>query len=120
MQRLMEKTKNNNNFEVNFAMAYGGREELIDAVKSISEEINAGKIKPEQISEDLISSHLDLKSNIDLVIRTSGEHRTSGFFIWQSDYAEYAFVDKFWPEFEKEDLIKVLEDYSERDRRFGK
>ncbi len=120
MQRLIEKTKNNSKFEVNFAMAYGGREELIDAITKISEQINAGQIKPDQISEDLISQNLSLKGDIDLVIRTSGEHRTSGFFIWQTDYAEYAFVDKFWPEFEKEDLVKVLNDYSERERRFGK
>lgn len=120
MKRVMEKTKNNSNFEVNFAMAYGGREELIDAITKISEQINEGKIKPDQISEDLISQNLSLIGNIDLVIRTSGEHRTSGFFIWQSDYAEYAFVDKFWPEFEKEDFVKVLQDYSERERRFGK
>ena len=101
-------------------MAYGGREELIDAVESISEDINKGKIRPEQISEELIFSKLGVKSNIDLVIRTSGERRTSGFFIWQADYAEYAFVDKFWPEFEKEDFDKVLQDYSNRERRLGK
>jgi len=120
MQRVMEKTINNSKFEVNFAMAYGGREELVDAITKISEKINAGEIRPDQISEDLISQNLGLKDNIDLVIRTSGEHRTSGFFIWQSDYAEYAFVDKFWPEFEKEDFVKILQNYSERERRFGK
>ncbi|MDD5331210.1 MAG: polyprenyl diphosphate synthase [Candidatus Nanoarchaeia archaeon] len=120
MYRLMELTKNNNKHFLNFAMAYGGRAEIIDATKKIANQVKEGKLKPEEITEDLIGKNLYLNSDPDLVIRTSGEKRISGFLLWQGSYAEFYFIDKLWPEFEKEDLINAVNDYSQRQRRFGK
>jgi tritrans,polycis-undecaprenyl-diphosphate synthase [geranylgeranyl-diphosphate specific] len=113
---LEEKTKNNTNYILNFAMAYGGREELLDAIKSIVAE----KIPADKITEELVAKHLYMDSEPDIVIRTGGEKRISNFLPWQSIYSELFFIDKMWPEFEKEDLQKILDEYEHRDRRFGK
>ncbi len=120
MQHLVEKTKDNNGFILNFAMAYGGRAEIIDATKKIAQAIKEGKLDIDQINEEIFAKNLYTESEPDLIIRTSGEKRTSGFMLWQGSYAEWCFVDKFWPDFEKEDLMKAIEDYSQRERRFGK
>ncbi|MDD5177680.1 MAG: polyprenyl diphosphate synthase [Candidatus Nanoarchaeia archaeon] len=120
MKKIMELTKNNKKYFINFAMAYGGRAEIIDATKKIANEIKKGKLKPEQINEELFGRNLYLNSDPDLIIRTSGEQRISGFLLWQGSYAEFYFIKKLWPEFEKEDLVKAINDYSRRDRRFGK
>jgi len=102
---------------VNFAMAYGGRQEITDAFKNIIK--NSKKIKPNQIDEILITKNLYLKSEPDLVIRPGGEKRMSNFLLWQSCYSELFFTDKLWPEFTKKDLIKCIEEFNKRDRRFG-
>ncbi len=115
-KKLMERTKNNNNYVINFAFGYGGRAEIVDATKRILEK----KLKPEDIDEKSFAEYLYLNDDVDLIIRTSGEKRTSGFLLWQGSYAEYVFVDKLWPEFEKEDFVKAVEDYSHRKRRLGK
>jgi tritrans,polycis-undecaprenyl-diphosphate synthase [geranylgeranyl-diphosphate specific] len=120
MKKIMELTKNNKKYFINFAMAYGGRAEIIDATKKIANEVKQGKLKPEEITEELFSKNLYLNSDPDLIIRTSGEQRISGFLLWQGSYAEFYFIDKLWPEFEKEDLVKAINDYLRRDRRFGK
>ncbi len=120
MLELMEKTKSNNKFLVNFAMAYGGREEVIDAVQKIGEQIKRGKLDVTTINEQSFGKYLYLNSDPDLIIRTGGEHRTSNFLIWQSWYAEWVFLDKTWPEFEKEDLLCAVKEYEERERRLGK
>jgi tritrans,polycis-undecaprenyl-diphosphate synthase [geranylgeranyl-diphosphate specific] len=120
MKKVEEATKNYDNYEVNFAMAYGGRAELVDAAKKIGRLVKEKKLNPEDIDESVIEKSLYMNGDVDLVIRTSGEKRTSGFLLWQSSYAELHFCKKFWPEFSKEDLTKALEDYSKRDRRFGK
>ena len=114
MKELMEKTKNNKEHILNFAMAYGGREEIIDAVKKTQD-------RGMEITEENIQHNMWVPENMDLIIRTSGEFRISNFFIWQASYAEYFFLEKHWPAFEKEDLIKVIEEFKEkRQRRFGK
>jgi len=118
--KLMEKTKANTKRRVNFAMAYGGREEIIDAVKKIAAQVKEGKIDPSAISEETIEHELWLESEPDLIIRTGGEHRTSNFLPWQSTYSELMFVEKFWPEFEEKDFLACIEDYNKRERRFGK
>ncbi|MBI3026489.1 di-trans,poly-cis-decaprenylcistransferase, partial [Candidatus Woesearchaeota archaeon] len=115
MLDIMEKTKNHRNFTVNFAMAYGGRQEIVDAFRKIIK----SKIKPNQINEKLIANNLYLKSEPDLVIRPGGEIRTSNFLTWQSVYSEWIFIDKLWPEFTKQDLIKCIEEFNKRERRFG-
>jgi len=118
--RIMDLTKNNNNYVVNFALAYGGREEIVDAIKGIVKKANTQEIVPEEVDEKLISQHLSLRSNPDLIIRTGGEKRTSNFLPWQSTYSEWIFLEKKWPEFTKEDLISCLKEFEQRKRRFGK
>lgn len=120
MRYIMEKTKNNKSYIVNFAMAYGGRAEIIDATRKIARDIKEGKLDVDDINEEVFARNLYTESEPDLIIRTSGEHRISGFMLWQGSYAEYYFCPKLWPEFEKEDLIKAIEDYSLRERRFGR
>ncbi len=119
MYELMEETKNNTKYIANFAMAYGGREEIIDATKKIAEAVKNGKLKVEDINEELINKNLYLASEPDLVIRTS-ESRLSGFLPWQSIYSEIIFLPNLlWPEFEKEDFVKCIEEFNNRKRRFG-
>ncbi len=118
--KIMEKTKNNSLRTINLAIAYGGREELIDAVQKIAKEAKKGKIQPDKINEELIGKHLWLNSEPDIIIRTGGEKRTSNFLAWQGVYSELMFIDKFWPEMEKEDLIACIEEYKNRERRFGR
>lgn len=118
--KLMEITKDYDQYIVNFAMAYGGRAEVIDAVKKIALQIKKGEIDIDQINEETFSKNLYMEDEPDLIIRTGGEIRTSNFLSWQSAYSEWFFIDKMWPEFEKENLAKVLEDYQKRERRFGK
>ena len=120
MHKVMEKTKENRLHTLNFAMGYGGREEITDAVKKIVEKAEKGEIKPEDINEQTITNHLYLKSEPDLIIRTSGEKRTSNFLPWQSVYSEWIFVEKYWPEFTKDDFVACLEEFSKRERRIGK
>ncbi|MBI2541815.1 di-trans,poly-cis-decaprenylcistransferase [Candidatus Woesearchaeota archaeon] len=115
MLGIMEKTRKHGNFTVNFAMAYGGRQEITDALRKIMK----SRIKSSQINENMITSSLYLKSEPDLVIRPGGEVRTSNFLTWQSVYSEWIFVGKLWPEFTKEDLIKCIVEFNERERRFG-
>ncbi len=115
IQRLVKETQNHADFKVNFAIAYGGREEIVDGINKI---LRDGKVK--EVDEKIFSRHLYLQSEPDLIIRTGGEHRTSNFLVWQSWYSEWFFIDKFWPEFEKEDLAAVLEEFAQRERRFGR
>jgi undecaprenyl diphosphate synthase len=120
MNHLMEKTKDNKSFILNFAMAYSGRAEIVDATKKIAELIKKGIIDVKDINDEVFSENLYLKSEPDLIIRTS-ESRLSGFLLWQGAYAEIEFLPKkLWPEFTKKDFVKCLEEYSKRERRFGK
>jgi len=112
---LEQQTKDNNNFIVNFAIAYGGRQELIDAVKKILK----SNLQPEQINEQTIEENLYLKDEPNLIIRTGGEKRTSNFLPWQSTYSEWFFLDKMWPEFNKQDLINCIEEFKNRKKNFG-
>jgi len=120
MKELEEKTKRHDRYFVNFAMAYGGRSEIVDAAKKIVADVKNFKIDIDEINEDTIKEYLYMKSEPDMIIRTSGEVRTSGFLLYQSSYSEWFFVDKHWPEFEKEDFLKCIEEFKYRERRFGK
>jgi tritrans,polycis-undecaprenyl-diphosphate synthase [geranylgeranyl-diphosphate specific] len=120
MKKVSEKTKNNDKYIINIALAYGGREEVIDAVKKVGEQIKKGTLDVDKINEEVFSKNLYMESEPDIIIRTGGEKRTSNFLIWQSNYSEWFFLEKTWPEFEKEDLLKVIEEYKQRERRFGK
>ncbi|MFC1742138.1 polyprenyl diphosphate synthase [Nanoarchaeota archaeon] len=120
MLELMEATKDHDSYSVNFAMAYGGREELIDAIKKIGRKIEKNEISIEDIDEKLVDENLYSDHSPDLIIRTGGDHRTSNFLVWQSWYSEWFFLEKFWPEFEKEDLVYVIDQFQNRERRYGK
>ena len=120
IKEIMQKTKKHNKFVVNFAMAYGGRQEITDAVKKIAKLAKNNKINANNINENTIIKNLYLKSEPDLVIRPGGEVRTSNFLTWQSAYSEWMFVDKLWPEFTKRDLMDCIEEFNKRERRFGK
>ena len=114
MLEAAEKTKKNKKLVVNFALAYGGRQEITDAVRKIL------KSNIKAIYDNTITRYLYLKSEPDIVIRPGGEVRTSNFLTWQSVYSEWFFVNKLWPEFTKKDLIKCVEEFNKRERRFGK
>lgn len=115
---VMEETRNNKKGIVNIAISYGGRQEILDAAKKITKE----KIEPEKINEKVFSEHLytEGQPDVDLLIRTSGEMRLSGFLPWQAVYAELYFLPKMWPEFTKQDLKKAIKEYQRRQRRFGR
>jgi tritrans,polycis-undecaprenyl-diphosphate synthase [geranylgeranyl-diphosphate specific] len=112
-KRIEEKTKNNKDYTINFAIAYGGRQEIIDAVKKLIE-------CKKEVNETNFKQCLSLKNEPDLIIRTGGEIRTSNFLPWQSVYSEWIFVDKMWPEFTKQDLVNAIEEFNRRQRRFGR
>lgn len=113
-KRLELQTKNNKGIKLNFAMAYGGRQELIETVKKI---VSKG-IK--EIDEKTISENLYLDSEPDLIIRTGGEKRTSNFLPWQAAYSEWIFLDKMWPEFNEEDLKNCIDEFESRKRNLGR
>jgi len=115
-----EETKNNNNIYVQVALNYGGRAEICDAISKILEDFKAGKINSD-INEELVQKYLYTTDipDPDLIIRTANEKRLSNFLIWQAAYAEYYFIDKFWPDFSKDDLRIAIEDFSHRTRKFG-
>ena len=106
---------------LNIAMNYGGRAELTRAARLLAEDVKAGRLSPEKVDESAISSRLYTagQPDPDLIIRPSGEHRTSNFLLWQSAYAEYIVMDILWPDFKTSDLDRALLDYASRSRRFG-
>ncbi|MBV1864148.1 MAG: isoprenyl transferase [Rhodobacteraceae bacterium] len=118
---LEKQTLNNSNLNLTVALNYGGRDEITRAVRRMGNAIKAGGLNPEDITEDTITSYLDTADipDPDLVIRTSGENRTSNFLPWQAAYAEYVFTPTAWPDFTEPELAKTLESYRDRDRRFG-
>jgi tritrans,polycis-undecaprenyl-diphosphate synthase [geranylgeranyl-diphosphate specific] len=106
------------------ALAYGGRAEIVDATKKIAEKVKQGEMPVEKIDENIFEKFLYTaympKSDPDLIIRTSGEERLSGFLLWQSAYSELCFLDAFWPDFRRIDLLRAVRTYQQRKRRFGK
>ncbi len=119
--QVIEETAENDGLIMNLAFNYGGRQEIIDAVKKISLKVKSGQLEIEDINDNVISQSLytyDLPDP-DFLIRTSGEKRISNFLLWQLSYAEFIFVDKFWPEFTPDEFIKCIVEYQNRDRRFG-
>ncbi len=107
--------------QVNFCLNYGGRDEIVKASQAFAQDVAEGKYTPEDLTETLLSSYLYSKNVPDpeLIIRPSGEMRTSNFLLWQSAYSEYVFMDVLWPDFSSEDLDKAIEQYHQRNRRFG-
>lgn len=119
--KLKEASKDKTGIHLTIAMNYGGRDEIKRAVQKIAQEVKEGKLAMEDITEETISNHLDSAGTPDpeLIIRTSGELRTSNFLMWQSAYSEYYITDKLWPDFTIEDLKEAIESYQNRERRFG-
>lgn len=124
LKKLEEETSEYNTMFLNIAVAYGGQEELVDAVKKVAAMAKNDELRVEDINERVIesclyTSHLP-QAEPDLILRTSGEKRLSGFLIWQSAYSELVFMDVFWPEFRKIDLMRAIRTYQRRIRRFGR
>ena len=124
LQRLDTVTKDYDNHFLNIAIAYGGQNELVDAVKKIGDQIEKGSLESKNITKEVIESNLYTshlpQSSPDMILRTSGEKRMSGFLLWQSAYSELVFLDIFWPEFRKIDLMRAIRTFQKRKRRTGK
>lgn len=119
--RVEEKTKDNTGLLFNIAINYGGREEIVNAVKNIAKEIQEDKINIEDVNESKFNNYLysNDSMDVDLMIRTSGEIRISNFLLWKLAYAEMYFVDTYWPDFNEKDLDKAIIEYQKRNRKFG-
>jgi undecaprenyl diphosphate synthase len=116
----MERTKSNTGVNFNICLNYGGRDEMTKAMQKIAVQVKEGKLNPEDITEEVISNNLYSAGipDPDLMIRTSGELRTSGFLLWQMAYTEFVFLDKYWPDFDEKDLDSCIEIYQSRNRKF--
>ena len=122
LQEVIENTKSNSRMVLTLALSYGSREELINAVKNISNKVKNNIISVDKIDESIINQHLYTRDlpEVDLLIRTSGEHRISNFLLWQIAYSELYFTDVLWPDFKENDLYEAIISYQKRERRFGK
>jgi undecaprenyl diphosphate synthase len=118
----IDKTKDCNKMNLTLALSYGSREEIVDAVKNISYKVKNNIISIDAIDDSIINEHLYTQNlpEVDLLIRTSGEHRISNFLLWQIAYAELYFTDVLWPDFKEQDLYEAIISYQKRERRFGK
>ena len=121
LRQAEELTAGNRTLNLTMCVNYGGRAEIVDAVRAIADAVQAGDMDPQAISEKVIARHLAVPSmpDVDLFIRSSGEQRTSNFLLWESAYAEMVFVDTLWPDFDRRDLWRACEAYARRDRRYG-
>jgi tritrans,polycis-undecaprenyl-diphosphate synthase [geranylgeranyl-diphosphate specific] len=120
-EEVIQATKNHHRYYFNIAIGYGGREEIVAAVKQIAVEIKEGKLEPEDIGKELLSSYLYTADtpDPDLILRTSGEERISNFLLWQLAYSELYFSDVYWPALRKTDFLEVIQSYQHRQRRYG-
>ena len=118
---LVERTKARDGITATIALNYGGKDEIVHAVRKVAQRVKQGILEPEKITEEIIAQNLYTPDipDPDLIIRTSGEMRISNFLLWESAYAELYFSKVYWPDFDKKELMRALEDYSHRQRRFG-
>jgi tritrans,polycis-undecaprenyl-diphosphate synthase [geranylgeranyl-diphosphate specific] len=117
-----ERTRGYDSYFYTIAVAYGGRQEILDAIRSIAEDVKGGRVKPADIDEALVAKHLYTAHlpDPDLILRTSGEERISNFLLWQMAYSELYFTDVFWPGFRRVDFLRAIRTYQLRQRRYGK
>ncbi len=124
LEAIEKKTAEYSDHYLNIAVAYGGRAEITDVVKSVAQDVKEGKLNPESITEETVAKRLYTSylpnQEPDLIVRTSGEERMSGFLLWQGAYSELVFVDVFWPAFRFIDLLRAVRTYQKRRRRYGK
>ena len=124
VNQTIEQTSRNTGMSLTFALSYGGRQEITDAVKAIAEEVASGQLSPDQIDENMISRRLQSASvheqDPDLIIRTSGEYRLSNFMLWQAAYSELYITPTLWPDFGREELLVAFKQFASRERRFGR
>jgi tritrans,polycis-undecaprenyl-diphosphate synthase [geranylgeranyl-diphosphate specific] len=124
LHAIEERTSRYSDHYLNIAVAYGGRAEITDVVRSVAQDVKSGKLSPDSITEDTVSTRLYTaylpNQEPDLIVRTSGEERMSGFLLWQGAYSELVFVDVFWPAFRFIDLLRAIRTYQKRRRRYGK
>ncbi|APT87298.1 MULTISPECIES: isoprenyl transferase [Corynebacterium] len=121
LEKAEELTRDNTAMTLVMCVNYGGRAEIVDGVRSLAQQVASGKVRPEEISESMLSAYMydPQMPDVDLFLRPSGEKRTSNFLLWQSAYAEMVYQDKLFPDFGPEDLFAAVEEYARRDRRFG-
>lgn len=121
IKKCEERTEDNDGILFSIGINYGGRDEIVHSVKKIAQEVKEGRISPDDISEETIEKYLYTSGipDPDLVIRTSGEIRTSNFLPWQIVYSEFLFMDKYWPDFTEEDIDFAIKEYQNRNRKFG-
>ena len=122
LKSIISETKSNKKLNLNLAISYGSKQEIVNVIREISNKVKNNIISSKNIDENIINEHLYTRNlpNVDLLIRTGGEKRISNFLLWQIAYAEMYFTDLLWPDFKKEDFIDALDNYQKRDRRFGK
>lgn len=119
-RKAEQKTSSYSSYHLNFAIAYGGRQELVEASRRIAVKIASGRLDPEDVDEHTVRQNLQTSQEPDLIIRTGGEKRLSNFLLFQSAYSELAFTDTYWPALTKKELLSILKDFGSRERRFGK
>ena len=122
LESIISETKNNKKLNLNLAISYGSKQEIVNAIREVSNKVKNNIISVKNIDENIINEHLYTRNlpNVDLLIRTGGEKRISNFLLWQIAYAEMYFTNILWPDFKKEDFLHALQDYQKRERRFGK
>ena len=122
LKNIIENTKNNSGMVLTLALSYGAKQEILNAVKNISQKVKNGIICLDNFDDSIINDHLYTKNlpNVDLLIRTGGEQRISNFLLWQIAYAELYFTDMYWPDFSQQDFTNAIIEYQKRERRFGK
>lgn len=122
LDECMERTSKNDKMTMIVALSYSSRWEIADTMKRMAQEVVKGNMKPEDITEDVVSAHLQTSfmPDPDLMIRTGGEQRISNYLLWQCAYSEFYFCDTFWPDFDEEELAKAIVNYQMRERRYGK